>query len=744
MTDRFVNPYTFVKLRNGKTISTVSLQDKLFTGKIVCTMTTKTQIAVPDNADGFDDIVGNIHKHPFYRVGGKAMIPGSGIRGVIRNTYEALTNSCMRINDKDDDYFSSRQNKAEPGLLENKDGKYILHKAKRYRVTNESDRHFHTGDKINIDPNNMHEGNDERTGRVESLKAGGASDTYQVYLRLDDFFSREKGVFEIVPDQEEIVLTADEKKDFDLYVDRYIKRNTSGKKDFVARLKAMKCGGVLLPVWYNEEHISPIKEAKDYYAGLMAYENGAYVLYPADFLKVSKKYKGRTNIGESVTYSIVTENDEDRVTDISSDNNKTCIYYPIEEIKNNPSVFIASGKDIECKDIGTKIITAFKVNLDKYTPNLADVGKEYKDAFKKMHQSRCVLPVWYFKRGDQYYLAPSQMSRSVFLNKPRDMLQKMDYSACTTSAKMCEACALFGMIAPDDNFLASHVRFGDAVCDNENCFDNFYVLPILSEPRLSSFEFYLRKRNNNYGHITDKKGNEWLAAYDPDEEDVVIAGRKFYWHHKGKVITSHDQKALDAAKDAKDKGKDIFSSSDNYIELVKAGEKFSFTVYFDDITEEQLKKLVFALNFGENVVDSTLCHKIGHGKPIGLGSVKITVDDIFIREYANGEYTEKKVTEEYCQPSKEELFDSREYDQILKVANMDTISDSKLIMYPRTMSDENAFKWFADNRNQLRTPGGMADLKKRLPDLTAPGQTLPMNIKPPKNNYGGGKNGYRR
>ena len=108
MSEYFVNPYTFVELRDKKSLCKVSSDEKKLTGRIKCSLITKTQIAVPDLTDGQDK--NGIDKAPFFRVGGKAVIPGSGIRGVIRNVYEALTNSCMHINDKEDDSDEARYN----------------------------------------------------------------------------------------------------------------------------------------------------------------------------------------------------------------------------------------------------------------------------------------------------------------------------------------------------------------------------------------------------------------------------------------------------------------------------------------------------------------------------------------------------------------------------------------------------------------------------------------------------------
>ena len=66
--------------------------------------------------------------------------------------------------------------------------------------------------------------------------------------------------------------------------------------------------------------------------------------------------------------------------------------------------------------------------------------------------------------------------------------------------------------------------------------------------------------------------------------------------------------------------------------------------------------LVFSLDFGENSEDSALCHKIGHGKPVGLGSAKIVADKVVVRDISDGKYTVQDVSERFLSPDGKELF----------------------------------------------------------------------------------------
>ena len=95
----------------------------------------------------------------------------------------------------------------------------------------------------------------------------------------------------------------------------------------------------------------------------------------------------------------------------------------------------------------------------------------------------------------------------------------------------------------------------------KDIFDKFYVLPVLGSPKLSSFEFYLKRKDGVY---REDKGA--VAPYDPDDPNVILAGRKFYWHNNGKKIGRDDEKAVEIALN---KSGDNNAAKDNCIELVK-------------------------------------------------------------------------------------------------------------------------------------------------------------------------------
>ncbi len=553
----FINPYTFVPVEKGekKNIRDYYGKDaELLSGKIECTLKTRTQMSICEAETD--------KKFGFFSVDGKPVIPGSTIRGVIRNVYETLTDSCFSsTNADDDDYFSSRLSKKECGLLEYKDGRYILYQAKRYK------------------------------------------DEHNSYL--GDFPEGKKVTF-----------------------DSYL--SGSGTISYLRNVK--ESGG----------KITGYVHKVDRFKG---------------------KIKGK----------------------------------PIE---NLDSIFEQTDK--KGTEISEKYVERLQVNI-----SMGEMKnkKEYEKLFAKMKKGEALLPVWYTKdeKSGHYYFAASQMSRAVFYNKPIDILEKHKLDKCTDKKNICEACALFGMIGDNDNSISSRLRFSDAECLTNDPLEKDYIKVIMGSPRLSSFEFYLRYNGDNF---------------TADTYGVNIAGRKFYWHNNsGEKLRSTEKEQPEMER---------------YIQLLKNDVRFRFNVYFDNITEDQLKKLLFALDLGDNSIDSNKCHKIGHGKPLGLGSAKIVCDKVTVRKFEYPSYEEKE-RNDLIDKADDSLFRNKEnVDYLLKVADFNAVGGEK-ISYPYYDNKDEIYEWFSKNR--WKTKGKM--FHRALPRLKSDNQELPCHPEPDNNGNGG-------
>lgn len=149
------------------------------------------------------------------------------------------------------------------------------------------------------------------------------------------------------------------------------------------------------------------------------------------------------------------------------------------------------------------------------------------------------------------------------------------------------------------NPIAGRVFFEDAklVNPNNNCLMDEEPPGILLGPKPTSFQLYLEQDSN----IVDELKNYNYGAR--------IRGNKFYWHKSGDKweYKYHDQ------------GNSNEKVKPKKIQSVKSHTEFKFQIRYENLSENELGALLFALKLPEGCA-----HKIGMGKPYGLGSVKIT------------------------------------------------------------------------------------------------------------------------
>lgn len=114
--------------------------------------------------------------------------------------------------------------------------------------------------------------------------------------------------------------------------------------------------------------------------------------------------------------------------------------------------------------------------------------------------------------------------------------------------------------------------------------------------------------------------------------DLLPQGRKFYLHHP----PGRDPWLTDMTADedhARQGSAGPAAPRKTATRLVARGQEFVFRVVFDNLSPHELGLLLFALRPSE-----AFCHKLGLGKPIGLGSVHLTPEALHIvdrlRRYA--------------------------------------------------------------------------------------------------------------
>ncbi|HED03623.1 MAG TPA: TIGR03986 family CRISPR-associated RAMP protein [Candidatus Fraserbacteria bacterium] len=191
----------------------------------------------------------------------------------------------------------------------------------------------------------------------------------------------------------------------------------------------------------------------------------------------------------------------------------------------------------------------------------------------------------------------------------RQLLERIHdggFLPCTSRQQLCFCCRLFGTVGEGENQqVAGRVMLEDALIQASYPQLQQVVLRILGSPKPKYHPFYVTT-----GRRAAPKG---LASYD--DADSQLRGRKFYWHHP---TDSNYQREPNQR----------LGNQNVQVELLPAEAMFTFKVRFTNLEEVELGLLLYALCLNDNDPDGTVAHKLGMGKPIGLGSAKITVTDL--------------------------------------------------------------------------------------------------------------------
>lgn len=397
---------------------------------------------------------------------------------------------------------------------------------------------------------------------------------------------------------------------------------------------------------------------------------------------------------------------------------------PFGNKKHHESIFYEEGRP-------TRIVTENEIKL------LRKVLSEYRDLCKKVKSAGCGYPEFDLDR-DQIlvyycddknlpaYLSPACIGKELYTKTLETILEANGgFQPCSGRKALCPACRLFGMVSPKDegkSAVGSRVRFTDATLKNPAdaanqlaCYMKPLVLPESGEPRPGAAEFYTlppyedARREGwstegywTYDYKCIKEHNKVIRKSLPDDLPM-IRGRKFYWHN-------------DNWKKYADKNK-LEHVMQQRIRPVKAsnsttGERqFSFRVYFDKISREELECLRWSLDFS----DSECAHKLGRGKPFGFGSVKIHIDDLKIQK-AYPETGELKLISTDYKGLGVSIDENGEAMKSLKLmANWK--NRPRDVSYPVLYGakEGESFRWFVKNRKNVDSKGMQPAFSKILP-----------------------------
>lgn len=332
------------------------------------------------------------------------------------------------------------------------------------------------------------------------------------------------------------------------------------------------------------------------------------------------------------------------------------------------------------------------------------------------------LLVWYSEpENGRTYLSLAAIGKEAYHRKLSELVK--DFMPCVDKNKICNCCNLFGFVSNIDSE-SSKVRISDATyLGTDNPYDKKMTIKELASPHITNATFYaLYGLNKEFEGISrdfdfnyDYKEVNGLKTLI-DSKNITIRGRKQYWHHSVENAETEDKNKRNCT-----------------ITPVKEGTEFKFKVYFNNIQKENLDELIAVLTL-KYKSDYDLCHKIGKGKPLGFGSCKINVDEVYIRQL---EMNDGKL--KYNQKKYDECFDNEKLTEITleKNRDMDTesmkeavaiydfdhikkyyASENVKVEYPMAVEKdkENSMTWFELNKAQIKKEKYIISVLPRIID----------------------------
>lgn len=591
-------PYNFVSLKDEKDV-VYKGERKLGTntGKLVCKLVNKTPLFIMGKSE--QDNKGHT-KEWFCREKGITIIPGSSLKGVIRNIIDVLTNSVIRNveDEKLEQRMGAGKFESVFGIIESlpENGKKgIIVEAEKIKVK--------TKDKIEV-------GN----------KKFKFEDRGQEFSRK---YSYKDGLIERVK----------------------LKDSIYNLKETEIKIKP----GVTIV----EKLINNSKEYKNYLTGNENGVQGVLWFSSPIYGKIHEKLLIPKKNGRKFEFS--NEEYEDF---------KYIIKQRAERIKN--------GKDINSSTF------YYDKNLEIGDPVLFEV----KDGKMAEHLAFSEIPRL------RYQFSPFDLVPEEF--RPGDSLENLSFSE-----------RLFGTIGDNTKkdkekkdelvALSGRVFFGDAKNYEAKMIDNGnpVTLKAFGEPHPTLTTFYLDNLEKDYN----------------ENKEISIRGRKFYWHHKDKIGVPFlkYRKTVEMPKDDKN-GQNKFAYNSS-LELMDINNEFEFDVNFENLTDEELGVLIYAIE-----LEDGLLHKVGKGKAFGFGSCKIEIEEFILenknkyRDFFVEPFEKENTKEYYINKAKEKrYFDEKrknikELKAILSKTNDLDFSESPFPEDINKKGETNSLNWFVNNK----------------------------------------------
>lgn len=512
-------PYNFVpfydkvyQYPDDKLTKHNAMDEGLITGEVTYEVTAETPIMIDDGK-----------QHFFRDAKGRYAIPGSTMRGLIRNNVQIL--GLCSYEDDIDDYalmYRNVANGAEKGQYN-----HILG-SKQLRITDGS-RSYGVGVLLNV-----------HAGYVSN--EGGKYVIYQT--EVDSIKKEFEGMNYYVLSERKIISD-------------YLKY---GKKFSYGFFR--KDGRSILQHEFQEFEHYEDRNGRDHYKGK---KNPGYRPY---YRPVSYKVAHEKDI---VAVGNPGEYEKDGYAVSTGEMNEKKAVYIIPQIDRNKERIVIPEEDVR----------AFRIDLKKKENTLKRFGgKQYFD----LPEEGKMRPVFYIRLDGRLYFGFTPRLRLFYGHTVKEGLRQKQQNGRIDYAK-----AMFGFASPEKSY-KSKLSFSDAVLLEEAGHGKEQKL-ILAEPKPTSYLDYLKQNEKN------------TVTYNAD--DFELRGVKQYWLHKQPVSVDAPIKNENAA---------------SRICPLEAGAKFTGKIRFQNLTEDELGLLLWAVRLNEGSQMN-----VGKAKSYGYGRVSVEI-----------------------------------------------------------------------------------------------------------------------
>ncbi|QQS46599.1 MAG: TIGR03986 family CRISPR-associated RAMP protein [Acidobacteriota bacterium] len=237
---------------------------------------------------------------------------------------------------------------------------------------------------------------------------------------------------------------------------------------------------------------------------------------------------------------------------------------------------------------------------------------------------------------------------------PREALRGA-FHPCKDPYQACPCCDIFGMVDEDakDNVKGEVKARAGKISISPARFaggtKEFFWIDdprILGEPKYSCRSFYLDPDDKNFlspdcptaPEPPNTSKDEFVSVRRKDNGEVevvrnAIRGRKFYWHHTAaarqfqtkeewqQYVNRRDKQITQNNRDKRPPETD----QNARLQAMMPGARFEFSIDFENLSAWQLGLLLWTLALPD--VENG-AHHLGLGKPIGLGTVEISIRQV--------------------------------------------------------------------------------------------------------------------